>query len=96
MFNKYMPDRKSIEYLEVKKHLSLLEKNLYAAIQNIHSLTIEMDRLRNALAAKEGFEDLAPPVMMTPVPMATPVTTSNGPAGTMSSSKGRTVKVINN
>ena len=94
-----MPDRKSIEYLEVKKHLSLLEKNLYAAIQNINSLTLEVERLRNALAAKEGFEDLAPPPMAAPPAVSSSSeadTGRRGPAAPMSATKGRTLKVINN
>ena len=93
-----MPDRNSIQYLEVKKHLSLLEKNLLAAIQNINSLTVEMERLRNAIAAKEGFEDLAPPPTA-PAPTSSSSessTTQRGPATAMSASKGRTLKVINN
>jgi len=94
-----MPDRNSIQYLEVKKHLSLLEKNLLSAIQNINSLTVEMERLRNALAAKEGFEDLAPPPAA-PAPTQSANSdsaTQRGPATTtMSASKGRTLKVINN
>ena len=92
-----MPDRNSIQYLEVKKHLSLLEKNLLSAVQNINSLTVEMERLRNAIAAKEGFEDLAPPPSAPAPTQSNESSTQRGPVTTtMSASKGRTLKVINN
>ncbi len=98
MYIKYMPDKNSIQYLEVKKHLSLLEGNLLSAIRNINSLTVEVERLRNALAAKEGVEDLEPPPIAPAPTPASMTEQQRGPStgSAMSSSKGRTLKVINN
>ena len=99
-----MPDRQSKEYLEMKKRFSLMERNMLSALQNINILTMEIERIRNVLAAKEGFEDLTEQQQhqhqqhqqqnrqeATEQPAST--TTRRGP---MSSSKGRTLKVINN
>ena len=91
-----MPDRNSMQYLEIKKHLSLLEGNLLSAIRNINSLTVEMERLRNALAAKEGFEDLAPPAAAPAPTMSNESQRGPATATNMSAAKGRTLKVINN
>jgi len=101
-----MPIRNSIQELETKKRVSLLERNLLTALQNISILTLEVERMRNALAAKEGFEDLTAPVNFEEVQaaqaqnhQATSTATSGqggGRRGPSSANQGRTLKVINN
>jgi hypothetical protein len=96
-----MPDRHSIELLEMKKRFALMERNMLSATQNINILTIELEKMRNFLASKEGFEDLVGQQAAAPAP---PTNTNNASSSSSSESRrgpvnsktGRTLKVINN
>ena len=108
-----MPDRQSKEYLEIKKRFALTERNMLSALQNINILTMEiertraeLERVRNIIASKEGFEDLledlADPRMVSQQQaqqqsqQQSQQTTTTSRRGPMSAKQGRTLKVINN
>jgi hypothetical protein len=105
-----MPDKRSIQLLEIQKRYALMERNLLSATQNINLLTMEIERLRNfldvlthKLSQKDGMEDLMEMVQTheqprAPVPEPQNSTKSNESVrrGPMSSKQGRTLKVINN
>lgn len=96
-----MPDRQSKEYLEMKKRFAVMERNLLSATQNIALLTMEVERLRNYISSKDGFEDLSDQQVQheqaeQQVQAAQQQKQTNTRRGPMTSSQGRTLKVINN
>jgi len=100
-----MPDTNSLKYLEIKKRVSLLERNLLTALQNVNILTLEVERMRNLLAAKDGFEGLTEPVTTADATQAqaqahaqsqASSSAEGGRRGPMTGAQGRTLKVINN
>ena len=99
-----MPNNNNLQLLEIKKRISLLEKNVQSVMANVTLLTFELERLRNVLASKDGFEDLASQqeeaqrqaAEKAQAQQSQQGVQKNVRRGPMSSAQGRTLKVINN